>query len=97
MVSISASATSTQSGAAGTTKVTLTNSSSSVAFFVRLKLTSGKGGKAVLPVFWQDNYVSLMPNESRTITVTYTLSDLGGAAPAVEVSGWNVIPQVAGG
>ena len=78
-------------------KVTLTNPSTSVALLVRLKLTSGKGGKMVVPVFWKDNYVSLMPKESRPITVTYSLSDLGAAAPAVEISGWNVAVHVVGG
>jgi exo-1,4-beta-D-glucosaminidase len=97
MVGVTATASATQAGATGTTKVTLTNSSTSVAFFIRLKLTSGKGGKMVVPVFWQDNYVSLMPGESRTLTATYSLSDLGAAAPAVEVSGWNVTVQVVGG
>jgi exo-1,4-beta-D-glucosaminidase len=88
---------SSQSGATGTGQVTLTNSGSTVAFFTRLKLTAGKGGKMVLPVLWQDNYVSLMPNETRTVTVSYALSDLAAATPAVEVSGWNVASQVLGG
>ena len=38
-----------------------------------------------------------MPNESRTLSVSYAFSDLGSAAPAVEVSGWNVASQVLGG
>jgi exo-1,4-beta-D-glucosaminidase len=97
MVGLTATASASQAGATGTTKVTLTNSSASVAMFIRLKLTSGKGGKMVVPVFWQDNYVSLMPGESRTISASYAVSDLGGAAAAVEVSGWNVTTQVVGG
>jgi exo-1,4-beta-D-glucosaminidase len=96
-VGVDASLSSTTSGTTGTTKVTLTNPSTSVALFTRLKLTGGKGGKMVVPVLWQDNYISLMPKESRTITVTYALSDLGNAAPAVEISGWNVTAQVVGG
>ncbi|HEY4105960.1 MAG TPA: glycoside hydrolase family 2 protein, partial [Polyangiaceae bacterium] len=79
------------------TQVTLTNSGSTIAFFTRLKLTAGKGGKVVLPVFWQDNYLSLMPNETRTLTVSCATADLGGAAPAVEVSGFNLPTQTLGG
>ena len=97
MVGVTATLMSTQSGSTGTTKVTLTNPSTSVALLVRLKLTSGKGSKMVLPVFWQDNYMSLMPKESRTLGVTYSLSDLGAAAPAMEISGWNVTSTIAGG
>jgi exo-1,4-beta-D-glucosaminidase len=82
---------------AGKQQVTLTNSGTSIAFFTRLKLTAGKGGPMVLPVLWQDNYVSLMPGESRTLEVSYAPADLGAATPAVEVSGWNVAAQTVGG
>jgi exo-1,4-beta-D-glucosaminidase len=43
-----------------------------------------------LPVLWEDNYISLMPGETREVTATYRASELGGAKPSVEVSGWNV-------
>ena len=72
------------------TSVTLENSSKSLAFFVRLKVNKGKGGDEILPVVWQDNYVSLLPGEKREVTATYRSQDLGAAQPAVEVSGWNV-------
>jgi exo-1,4-beta-D-glucosaminidase len=49
-----------------------------------------KGGEEILPVLWEDNYISLMPAEKREITATYRASDLGTAKPGVEVSGWNV-------
>ena len=71
------------------THVTLENPSKSLAFFVRLKVTKGKGGEEILPVLWQDNYVSLLPGEKRELTATYRAADLGSSAPAVEVQGWN--------
>ena len=51
--------------------MTLENPSKSLAFFVRLKVNKGKGGDEILPVIWQDNYVSLLPGEKREITATY--------------------------
>ena len=72
------------------THVTLENPSKSLAFFVRLKVNKGAGGEEILPVIWQDNYVSLLPGEKREITAKYRSSALGTAKPAVEVSGWNV-------
>jgi len=66
------------------------NPSKSVAFFVRLKVTKGKGGGEILPVVWQDNYISLLPGEKREISASYRTADLAGAAPQVEVQGWNV-------
>jgi exo-1,4-beta-D-glucosaminidase len=72
------------------THVTIENPTKNLAFFVRLKVDKGKGGEEILPVLWQDNYVSLLPGEKREITATYRASELGTAAPHVEVKGWNV-------
>ena len=77
------------------THVTLSNPSKSLGFFIRLKLAKGKGGNEVLPVIYQDNYFSLLPGEKRDVAISYRSSDLGGARPAVEVSGWNVAPATA--
>jgi len=73
-----------------TTHVTLENPSNHLAFFVRLKVNKGAKGAEILPVVWEDNYISLMPGEKREVTATYRASELGTASPAVEVSGWNV-------
>ena len=72
------------------TRVTVENPSKTVAFFVRLKLDKGKGGEEILPVVWQDNYLSLLPGEKREITATYRASSMGTAKPEIEVEGWNV-------
>jgi exo-1,4-beta-D-glucosaminidase len=72
------------------THVTVENPSKSLAFFVRLKLSKGTGGEEVLPVLWQDNYVSLLPGEKRDLTATYRTAALGAAKPVIEVSGWNL-------
>ncbi len=72
------------------THVTLENPSKSLAFFVRLKVDKGTRGEEILPVVWEDNYISLLPGEKREITASYRSSELGTAKAAVEVSGWNV-------
>jgi exo-1,4-beta-D-glucosaminidase len=41
-------------------------------------------------VLWEDNYVSLLPGETRVVTANYRVRDLGGAPPMVVVTGWNV-------
>jgi exo-1,4-beta-D-glucosaminidase len=81
---------SARQGDQGTTTVRLHNPSKSLAFFVRLKVNRGKGGDEVLPVLWQDNYVSLLPGEQREITARYRVGDLGGKRPEVELQGWNL-------
>ena len=72
------------------THLTIKNPSKSVAFFVRLKVNKGERGDEILPVVWEDNYISLLPGETREVGATYRASELGTAKPVVEVSGWNV-------
>ena len=72
------------------THVYLENPSQSLAFFVRLKVVKGPKGEEILPVVWEDNYISLMPGEKREVTATYRASELGETKPTVEISGWNV-------
>jgi exo-1,4-beta-D-glucosaminidase len=72
------------------TRVTIENSSKSLAFFVRLKVDKGSKGEEILPVVWEDNYIFLLPGEKREITATYHAKELGTAKPSVEVRGWNV-------
>jgi exo-1,4-beta-D-glucosaminidase len=89
-VKLNVSSSSTKSGNNFITRVTVENPSKSIAFFVRLKVGKGKGGEEILPVIWQDNYISLLPGEKREITATYDADSLGAAKSEVEVSGWNV-------
>jgi hypothetical protein len=78
--------------------VTLHNSAATVALMAHLQLRR-KSGARVLPVFYSDNYVSLVPGESRTITIEADLKDLGGEDASVVVDGWNVgvVPATAAG
>ena len=83
--------------AAGETsaRVTLENPSLTLAFLVRLRLLKGKEGPEVLPVFFDDNYLALLPGEKRTISVNVRNQDLSGAQPVAAVDGFNVIPITA--
>jgi len=42
-----------------------------VAFFNRVALVNASTGERILPAFYDDNYVSVLPGKSRTITVEY--------------------------
>jgi exo-1,4-beta-D-glucosaminidase len=74
-------------------RVTVENSGSGLAFLVRLRLLKGQDGAEVLPVFFDDNYISLLPGEKREITVRVRKSDLGAAKPVLAVDGFNVAPM----
>jgi exo-1,4-beta-D-glucosaminidase len=77
-------------GADSITHVMLENSSKNLAFFARLKVQKGFKGQEILPVVWEDNYISLLPGEKREVTATYRASELGTEKPVVSVNGWNV-------
>ena len=71
----------------GLVHVTVQNPTKSLAFLVHLRLA--KGGEDVVPIFWDDNYFSLLPGEEREITGRYEVA-AGGKEPELEVDGWNV-------
>jgi exo-1,4-beta-D-glucosaminidase len=89
-VKLNVSNRSERKGEDAVTYVTIENPSKSLAFFVRLKVDKGPKGEEMLPVVWEDNYISLLPGEKREVTATYRASELGAAKAVVEVSGWNV-------
>jgi exo-1,4-beta-D-glucosaminidase len=73
----------------GEVTVELKNSGSSVAFFTHLRAVKAGTDEEVVPVFWNDNFVSLLPADTRALTV----SGLGDAAIEIKVDGWNVSPR----
>jgi exo-1,4-beta-D-glucosaminidase len=75
--------------------VVVENTGKSVAFLTRLRLVKGKQLSEILPVFWSDNYISLLPGEKRDLTVHVRKSDLGAEKPALLVDGYNVTAATA--
>ncbi|HEV2115328.1 MAG TPA: glycoside hydrolase family 2 protein, partial [Terriglobales bacterium] len=75
-------------------KITVTNNSRHIAFFIRAEVTKGIDGDEILPITYDDNYITLFPHQSRTIEAHFEASQLGGAAPALRVAGYNVPKKV---
>ncbi len=63
-----------------------------VAFFNRISLIDLQTKKRLLPVFYSDNYVSVLPGEEKTVLIDY--APALSAAPQVTVKGWNLQEQV---
>lgn len=60
-----------------------------LAFFMRISLLDKKTGKRVLPVFYSDNYISVIPGQTKSITIDAgDIKDLSDTV--VSVRGWNV-------
>jgi mannosylglycoprotein endo-beta-mannosidase len=89
-VTLDADATARIEGGNTLLTVTLHNNTSHVALLSHLQLHQKKSGKRVLPVFYSDNYFSMTPGESTTVTIEAATKDLQGDDPLVEVDGFNV-------
>ncbi len=68
----------------------LDNRSSALAFQVRTAVRTSSDG-LVAPAFWSDNWIELVPGESRTLTAL--LPRDAPEAPVIRIDGWNVAPQ----
>jgi hypothetical protein len=74
----------------------ITNSASSgVAFFIRLKLLRSIAGadKRVLPSLYDDNYLSLLPGEQKSVTIRCAQADAGASEPELWIEAWNIRPM----
>jgi Exo-beta-D-glucosaminidase Ig-fold domain/Glycosyl hydrolases family 2, sugar binding domain/Glycosyl hydrolases family 2/Glycosyl hydrolases family 2, TIM barrel domain len=77
--------------------VTLRNDSKSVALMTHVQLRRKITNKRVLPVYYDNNYVSLIPGETRVIHIQADTKDLHGETALVMVDGFNVTVKPASG
>ena len=70
--------------------VEIENPSASLAFSVNPKIIKNDSKDLVLPVFWEDNYFSLLPKEKRSVRVEFDSKNLDGAKPILALAGWNI-------
>ncbi len=71
--------------------VTLSNPRENpVAFFIRLSVINPKSRQRILPVFYSDNYISILPGKTKRVQISSNSSLKDGV---LTVSGWNVKRQ----
>jgi hypothetical protein len=75
--------------------VSIHNSTHSVALMAHLQLRQAHSGRRALPVFYSDNYLCLLPDETKDITVEAAAANLDGDTPLLAVDGWNVTADAA--
>ena len=68
----------------------LKNTGNSIAFFTELTLKGKTTKQWILPVFWEDNYISILPGETKTIKANVDNSDIGDQELEFEYSGINL-------
>jgi exo-1,4-beta-D-glucosaminidase len=70
-------------------RVQIQNPSRNLAFQIHLSIIDERTGQEILPVLWEDNYLSLMPGESRAVVAQYD-SVTNENHLRLEVNGWNI-------
>ncbi|MGC8653732.1 MAG: glycosyl hydrolase 2 galactose-binding domain-containing protein [Candidatus Kryptoniota bacterium] len=75
-------------------KVELHNPSNHLAFMVYLEVKNLTTKDPVLPIFWSENYVSLLPGETRLITGHFYSNERNFKQLALEISGWNIHTKI---
>ena len=70
--------------------LSLANPTEALAFFIELRLFGEQSGEPIVPVWWDDNYLSLLPGEQRRLTATFAADATRGERPVLRWAGWNV-------
>ncbi|MCQ2818631.1 MAG: hypothetical protein MJ252_15290 [archaeon] len=60
---------------------------------MELRLITKNEGKNIVPVFWTDNYFSMLGKSKISISAQYD-PELIKDVPNVEISGWNIPTQI---
>ncbi len=76
-----------------TVSVKLQNTGKNLALFVNPSIVGVKDGLSILPVIWTDNYVSLLPNETRVLEAYLDTKDLKGQNIELKLEGLNIIKK----
>jgi exo-1,4-beta-D-glucosaminidase len=73
----------------GDMSILLHNAGATIAFFLSLRALDPEGNKDLAPVFWNDNYVSLLPGQSKILSV----HGLANTKAIIILEGWNIKPR----
>jgi hypothetical protein len=69
---------------------TLGNATTTIAFMARLCLVRAVSGERVLPTYYSDNYLSLLPGQCRNITMRFKTADLNDENAKLNLDGYNI-------
>lgn len=89
-VDLQATSTLEQNGKYTMANIEVKNHSNELAFFIHPTILKGLHGVEVLPVYWSENYFSLLPNQSYSIAATFDNDLLAGKKPHLMIDGWNI-------
>lgn len=72
--------------------IEIENPTSSIAFFTQFLLKDATG-EIIYPVYWEDNYISILPGEKRTLKCNFDENTLKSKIATLKLTGWNLDEQ----
>ncbi|MCB0471992.1 MAG: glycosyl hydrolase, partial [Flavobacteriaceae bacterium] len=72
-------------------ELTIANKNQAISFFNRISLIEKMSKERVLPAFYSDNYISILPGGEKKIIVEY--EQINKHELGLEISGWNTAHQ----
>ena len=87
---LSASAAVAASGSERKATIKITNTSATPALMIKLTLKDSVTGARILPAYYSENYVSMLPGEERVITIEFPA---GHTKAAIGLRGWNLATE----
>ena len=88
---VAVSGTWSRSGDTNRVHVQLQNQGTAAALSNKLTLINKSDGSRILPAYYSDNYVSLLPGETREVEIEYPALAAKGD-PQLNLRGWNLAP-----
>jgi hypothetical protein len=78
----------------GLSVIKISNTKNETAFFIRLKVTNSSN-EVVLPAYFTENYITLLPGEAKEITLDLSAGKADGGLNDLRlvIEGWNVSPE----
>lgn len=73
-------------------RIKLKNTSRTISLLNKIKLKD-ESGESILPVFYDKDYVSLLPGEETIISIKVEESKLEGKKAEIHLEGWNTMQQ----
>lgn len=76
----------------GVLSVEIENPTVHIAFFTQFLLKDNKG-EVIYPVYWEDNYISILPGERRTLECSFDRNKVNSPVSVLQINGWNLQEQ----
>ena len=76
----------------GNSTIRISNAGSTIAFFIHAQAVRPGSDEEVAPVFWSDNFISLLPGETRELTVS--IPSIHRLPLEIRLDGWNIRAEV---